>query len=204
MNGAWQQLTGYFQHYGYWTVAAALLLENAGIPVPGETVLVAASVFATSHETLRLPMIILVGTVAASLGDNLGYALGRWGGRRLLTRYSRVFRVSAASLARGERLFARLGSAAVYFARFVFGLRVLAGPLAGVLVMPWPRFLLFNVLGAASWVTVVATLGYTFGHRVAALLASMRTASLVLLAVGVLALVIGWKRIAGGWGEDGA
>ena len=126
-------LRGALVHYGYWAVAAALLLENAGLPVPGETVLLLASFLAYTEHDLQLKFIILVGTVAATLGDNLGYAAGHYGGRPLLERYRSLFRVSDKAMARGEGLFARYGSLTILFARFVFGMRVIAGPVAGVL-----------------------------------------------------------------------
>lgn len=195
MNELAQQLTAYFQHYGYWTLAAALLLENAGIPVPGETILIVASVLAQSQHMLRLPVIILVGTLAATAGDNLGYGLGRWGGRPLLERYRRFFRLSPESLGRGERLFQRYGPATVFLARFIFGLRVLAGPLAGVLRMRWRRFVAFNLLGAATWVTVIASLGYLFGRQLPVLMHAMRTANLVILVVALLVVVFFGKRL---------
>ena len=158
-------LRGYFDQYGYWTVAVALLLENAGIPIPGETVLLFASFLAFSEHELSLPWIILVATLAATVGDNLGYALGRRGGRPLLERYKHWFRISDRTVQRGERMFARYGSATIFFARFLFGLRIIAGPLAGVLHMRWKQFVLFNFLGAAVWVTVVALVGYFFGSQ---------------------------------------
>ena len=127
--------------YGYWAVGAALLLENAGIPVPGETILLLASFLAYSEHDLRLPWIILVATVAATLGDNLGFALGYYGGRPLLLRYQSLFRIKQTSIQRGEDLFAKYGATTVFFARFVFGMRILAGPMAGVLRMSWRRFL---------------------------------------------------------------
>ena len=118
--------------YGYWAVGGALLLENTGIPVPGETILLLASFLAFSAHELQLWGIILIGTVAATLGDNLGFALGYYGGRPLLARYQSIFRIQSSTLVRGERLFARYGAATVFFARFVFGMRIIAGPLAGV------------------------------------------------------------------------
>src|SRR5580704_10913940 len=119
-------------HYGYWAVAAALLLENAGVPVPGETVLLLASFLAYSEHELQLPWIIVVATLAATIGDNLGFALGYYGGRRLVARYQAFFRVKDTTIARGESLFARFGAVTVFFARFVFGMRIVAGPMAGV------------------------------------------------------------------------
>lgn len=180
--------------YGYWAVAAALLLENAGVPVPGETVLLLASFLAYTEHDLQLGFIILVGTVAATLGDNLGYAAGHYGGRRLLERYRRIFHVSDAALARGERLFERRGSMAILFARFVFGMRVIAGPTAGVLRMPWRRFAVFNLLGAALWVTVISAVGYGFGSRWNLLMRFVRGFDLALGAVFVLVVAVLWWR----------
>ena len=155
-----QQLYGllhdFFTTHGYWALALTLLLENAGIPLPGETMLLFASFLAFENEGLNLGLIIVVATVACTLGDNLGYWIGNRGGRPLLHRYQKVFRVSDDRIARGEKMFERFGPVTVFFARFVFGMRVLAGPLAGVLRMPWRRFVLFNFLGAVVWVTCVS------------------------------------------------
>jgi membrane protein DedA with SNARE-associated domain len=151
--------------YGYWAVGGALLLENAGIPVPGETILLLASFLAFSEHDLQLSGIIVVATICATLGDNLGFALGYYGGRRLLERYQSFFRIEKPVVERGERLFARYGSLTIFFARFVFGMRIIAGPLAGVLRMPWKRFILFNFLGAALWVSVISSVGYFFGRH---------------------------------------
>jgi membrane protein DedA with SNARE-associated domain len=158
-------LRTFIADYGYWAVALALLCENAGIPVPGETTLLLASFLAYSEHKLDLIWIVVVGTCAASIGDNIGFAIGHYGGRRLLTRYQKLFRISQTSLERGEKLFARYGASTVFFARFIFGLRIFAGPLAGVLRMPWKKFAVFNFLGAAAWVTVIAMVGYFFGRH---------------------------------------
>lgn len=181
-------------NYGYWAVAAVLLLENAGLPVPGETVLLLASFLAYSKHELQLSWIIFVGTVAATLGDNLGYLIGAYGGRPLLERYRNVFRVRAATLQRGESLFDRYGSVTILFARFVFGMRVIAGPLAGVLRMPWQRFVLFNLLGAALWVTAISLVGFFFGSRWNRLVNFVNHFDLVLAAVFVLVVLVIWWR----------
>src|SRR6478752_2162282 len=125
-------LRGYLAHYGYWAVAAALLLENAGLPVPGETMLLLASFLAYSEHHLRLPYIILVGVCAATIGDNLGFLLGHYAGEPLLERYRQVPHVHR-TIARAERLIQRYGSFAIFIARFIAGMRIIAGPLAGVL-----------------------------------------------------------------------
>ena len=158
-------LRSFIADYGYWAVALALLCENAGIPVPGETTLLLASFLAYSEHRLDLGWIIVVGTVAAAIGDNLGYAIGHHGGRPLLERYRHILRIPQSTLERGEELFARWGASTIFFARFIFGLRIFAGPLAGVLRMPWRAFALFNFLGAVVWVTAIATAGYLFGKH---------------------------------------
>jgi membrane protein DedA with SNARE-associated domain len=181
-------------HYGYWAIAAALLLENAGVPVPGETVLLLASFLAYSEHDLQLPWIIVVGTVAATLGDNLGYAIGHYGGRRLLDRYRNIFRVRDEAVARAEGIFLRYGTITILFARFVFGMRVIAGPMAGVLRMPWKKFAVFNLLGAGLWVTVISVVGYGFGSRWNLLMHFMKRFDLALVAVLAAMLVVVWWR----------
>ena len=160
-----EHLRAFFADFGYWTVVIVLLLENVGIPVPGEATLLFASFLAWSEHTLRLPYIIVFGIFACTVGDNIGYLIGRRGGRPLLERYKHIFHISDRVVRHGERLFARHGSVTIFFARFVFGLRIIAGPLAGVLGMPWQRFFLFNFLGATTWVSVIATVGYVFGRH---------------------------------------
>src|SRR3984893_10020389 len=110
---------------GYWAVGLALLLENAGLPVPGETILLLASFLAYSEHRLGLPYIVLVGVCAATLGDNLGFAIGSYGGRPLLERYQKTLHIRAATVARGEDLFRRYGSALIFVARFIAGVRVI-------------------------------------------------------------------------------
>ena len=194
---------GFFTVHGYWTLALALLLENTGLPVPGETVLLFASFLAYSQHELRLPFIIVTAIAAATLGDNIGYLIGRRGGRPLLDRYQHVFRISRKHVLRGERLFAKYGAVTVFFARFVFGMRVLAGPLAGVLKMPRRKFMIFNLLGAASWVTVISCVGYLFGSKWRQLLSALRGFNLAVAAIA--ALVIGffwWRRRQPGVAEE--
>jgi membrane-associated protein len=180
--------------YGYWAVAIALLLENAGIPVPGETVLLLASFVAYSQNELSLPWIIVVATVACTLGDNLGYALGVYGGRAVVTRYQAFFRIKDKTLARGEDLFARFGAVTVFFARFVFGMRVIAGPMAGVLRMPWRKFLIYNFLGAAVWVTVISGAGYLFGQHWWRLEGYIKRFDIALAIVALVAAAFWWWR----------
>jgi membrane-associated protein len=181
--------------WGYWAVALGLLLENTGVPVPGETILILASVLSYNTHELRLPWIFVVGTIAATAGDNIGYWIGRKGGRPLLERWQRFFRVSDDHIAAAEKLIERYGAGSIFFARFITGVRVIAGPLAGVLRMEWKRFALFNFLGALVWVVVIASLGYSFGSQWGRLLELMKEANWIILAVfAVAVLFILWKR----------
>ncbi|HLW86084.1 MAG TPA: DedA family protein [Candidatus Sulfotelmatobacter sp.] len=187
-------LRGALVHYGYWAIAVALLLENTGVPVPGETVLLLASFLAYSEHDLRLPWIIVVGTIAAALGDNLGYEIGHRGGRPMLERYRAFWRISPATLAKGDHLFERYGAVAVFFARFVFGLRIVAGPLAGVLRMPWKKFVLFNFLGAFLWVTAIACVGYSFGRHWERLVQDLKRFDITVAVMVLLTALYLWRR----------
>lgn len=187
-------LRAFIADYGYWAVAVALLCENAGLPVPGETTLLLASFLAYSEQKLHLGWIILVATIAATLGDNLGYAIGYYGGRALLNRYQHIFRIPKTTIARGEHLFQRFGAATIFFARFVFGLRVIAGPLAGVLRMPWNLFAIFNLLGAVLWVTVIALAGYFFGRSWATLNQILGRVDIAVVALAAAAVAVWWWR----------
>ena len=180
--------------HGYWAVGGALLLENAGIPVPGETILLLACFLAYSEHDLRLPWIIAVATIAATLGDNLGFALGYYGGRPLLARYQALFRIQNKTVQRGEELFARYGAVTVFFARFVFGMRVLAGPMAGVLRMPWRKFTVFNFLGATLWVTVISGVGYLFGQHWERLAGEVKRIDIAAAILLVIVAVLLWWR----------
>jgi membrane protein DedA with SNARE-associated domain len=135
-----------------------------------------------------------VGICAATLGDNIGYFIGFKGGRRLLDRYRHFFRIPEHIIEKGEHAFQKHGSLTIFFARFVFGMRIIAGPLAGVMRMPWKRFVLFNFLGAGVWVTVITLIGYKFGEEWERLIKVMGRVNLV---IGVIALYVGvvlWRR----------
>ena len=187
-------LREFVAHYGYWAIALALLCESAGIPVPGEVTLLFASFLAYSEHRLQLGWIIAVATLAGTVGGSLGYAVGEQGGRPLLERYQSLLRISPAALKRGEELFARYGAAAIFVARFIFGLRVFAGPLAGVLRMRWRTFLLFNFLGAGVWATIIAGAGYLFGQHWRTLQRVMQRFNLAVLVVAALVLVFLWWK----------
>jgi membrane protein DedA with SNARE-associated domain len=175
-------------------VALALLAESAGIPVPGELTLLLASFLAFHEHQLHLGWIIVVATCATTLGGDLGYAVGHYGGRPLLDRYQSFFRIPPSMMKRGERMFARYGAAAIFFARFVFGVRIFAGPLAGVLRMRLRAFALYNFLGAVVWVTCIASAGYLFGQHWRTLLQTMQRFNIAVLIVAVGVVLFLWWR----------
>lgn len=188
-------LRAFVADYGYWAVALALLGEGAGVPVPGEITLLLASFLAFSEHQLHLVWIILIATCAATLGAELGYALGHYGGRPLLDRYQSILRISPSTLKRGEDIFVRYGAVAIFSSRFIFGLRTFAGPLAGVLRMPWQAFAVFNVLGAAAWVTIIASAGYLFGRHWHTLLRTMQRFNIAALIVAATVIFyLCWRR----------
>jgi membrane protein DedA with SNARE-associated domain len=187
-------LRGALVHYGYWAVAAVLVLESAGLPLPGETILLLASFLAFSQHELQLPWVIVVGTLASTAGGEVGFAMGRYGGRPLIERYRHIFSIDASTVARGDRLFERYGAATVFLARFLFGMRVLASLLAGALHMPWRKFVLCNFLGAAVWVTAICSAGYLFGRHWGRLMLDVKRIELLVVIMVVVAGLIWWWR----------
>jgi membrane protein DedA with SNARE-associated domain len=154
------------RNLGYAALAALVGVEASGVPVPGETALITASVLA-SRGGLAIEAVIPIAAAAAIVGDNVGYLLGARYGRRLLTRPGRTYEHRARALARGDELFARHGAKAVFFGRWIAGLRVWASWLAGMTTMPWRTFLLWNALGGMAWATCFGLLGYFGGNAVA-------------------------------------
>lgn len=183
-----QWITSLFTQYGYAVVVVGVFLENLGIPVPGETVLLAAGFFAKQH-VLRLSVVIPCAIVAAILGDNLGYWIGSRGGRRFVERHGRYFGLSSKRLARGEAYFREHGPHAILFARFVPGVRVVAALAAGVSRIEWRIFFVYNAAGAVLWATTIALLGYLFGHSWTLLERSVGGAGLVLFVLVVVAAI---------------
>lgn len=152
-----------FGRFGYLVVFLGIFLENVGIPVPGETVLLAAGFLAKQH-TLRIGLVILVAMLAAILGDNLGYFIGRRGGRVFALRYGKYVGLSAKRLSAVGAYYEQHGPRTIFFARFVSGIRVVAALLAGISEIPWTTFLLYNASGAVVWATTIGILGYLFGQ----------------------------------------
>jgi undecaprenyl-diphosphatase len=194
------QLDAWLGKFGYLGVALGVFLESAGVPVPGETVLLAAA-FAAAHGTLELPMVVATAALAAVAGDNLGYVLGRRLGRRWLERHGRKLLLGPARLAQVDRFFARFGGWAVALGRFVTGVRVLIAASAGAAVMPWRSFVRFNVLGAVAWATLTGLVGFAAGRGWQRLRSVSGASVLVLLALALAAFAGAWafRRLRDWW-----
>lgn len=155
-------LIALFARYGYLLIFGAVLLENAGVPSPGHTVMLGGGALAQQGH-LWLPLVVAVGAFAAVIGDNAGYVIGHRGGRALLLRYAHRVRITPATIDRAERFFERHGPKAVFLARFVTGLQTVGALLAGASRMRWRTFFVWNLLGAVTWALCYAALGYLFG-----------------------------------------
>jgi membrane protein DedA with SNARE-associated domain len=172
--------------YGLILLFAVVAAESAGVPLPGETALVAAAILAAQGH-YSIVEVIVVAAVAAILGDNAGYWIGRTGGRALLRRWGPIRRYAERVLPPGERFFEKHGGKTVFIGRFVSVLRVTAAWLAGITHMTWWRFFLWNATGGIVWATLVSLLAYYFGKAAAD---AVQTYGLyALLAIVVVAVI---------------
>ena len=181
-------LAGPLEQYGLWAIFVLVLLEDFGIPVPGETVLIAGAVYAGSGR-MNVVAVGLVGFVAAVLGDNIGYAIGRFGGRAVVLRWGRYVGMTAERLDKAQDFFNRHGGKIITIARFIEGLRQANGIIAGIIEMRWLKFVAFNALGAALWVGTWVTLGYFAGQHIATIYHYIAQYSYYLLIVLAVAFV---------------
>src|ERR671929_2142540 len=147
------------EHYGYLVVFFGVMLESTGVPLPGETILLASG-FLAQRGHLDVGDVIVFGILGAVVGDQIGYWIGREGGRPFVLKWGRYVRITPERLERAERFFERHGGKAVFLARFFAGLRVFGALVAGISRMRWGIFLVYNVLGGAVWATAVVLVGY--------------------------------------------
>ncbi|MFF2351551.1 DedA family protein [Kitasatospora sp. NPDC058115] len=189
LPGPLAALAPVLEQYGYPAVALFVLLDNCGIPAPGQTILVLAAVFAgTGH--LDFAAVVAIAFGAAVLGNTLGHLIGATGGRAFVHRWGRYVLLTPERTARAEVFFARHGGKVVTVARFFDGLRQTNGIIAGTTGMPWPRFQAFNVLGAALWVGVWSTVGYLAGAHVGTVWrTAVRYQLWLLIGLGALAVL---------------
>jgi len=176
--------------YGYGLIAVTVGLESMGLPLPGETMLVLAAIYAGTTGHLDISLVIAAAAAGATIGDNGGYWLGREFGTRLLLRHGHRFGVTAARIKVGQYLFLRHGGKVVFFGRFVALLRILAAALAGANRMPWRRFLVANASGALVWATVFGLGGYLLGDQARRLsgpagVALLAVALAIFFAIGI-------------------
>jgi membrane protein DedA with SNARE-associated domain len=189
-------LTDLFARYGYFVVFFGVLLENAGVPVPGETILLAGAALARFGH-LSIVWVVSIAIAGAVLGDNIGFLIGRRGGRRLLERHGRLFGLTQARLDQFDRFFARHGAKTVFIARFVTGLRVVGAVLAGASTLHWSRFLVFNAAGAVAWASTFGAVGYALGYSwetIERWIGHLGLVLLVVLAVGLALVVVRSRR----------
>ena len=191
-------MTHFIHHYGLWFVFGIVCLESAGLWLPGETALIAAGVYASKGH-LSVTAVIAVATAAAIIGDNIGYWIGREGGRRLIERYAYLKRLADRVMPPAERFFEKHGGKAVFFARFFGGVRVTGAWMAGITKMSWWRFLFWNALGGIVWATGVGLVAYYAGRAVADTVARYGVyggvALAILFVLGIGALHV-WRRRA--------
>src|SRR5215207_9443965 len=177
------------EHYGYLVILFGVMLESTGVPLPGETILLAAGVL-VQRGHLDLGDTIAFGILGAVLGDQIGYWVGREGGRPFVLRWGRYLFITPARLGRAEAFFARHGGKAVFLARFFSGLRVFGALVAGISRMRWGTFLIYNALGGAVWATAVVLAGYFLGSSLGLVERWLGRATLVLAVV--LAVAVGF------------
>jgi len=188
------ELTGHIPdliaHYGYAAIFFIIALESAGIPLPGETILVTASIYAATAHGLNIAGVITAAAAGAIFGDNIGFWLGREIGLQLLIKHGHYIKLNEPRLKLGQYLFKKQGGKIVFFGRFVAVLRAFAALLAGANGYDPKRFFLFNALGGVTWAALFGTLGYVFGaeaHRIAG------PFGLVMLAFVLIAMFFGWR-----------
>ncbi|MEV5876440.1 DedA family protein [Streptomyces sp. NPDC052101] len=183
-------------HYGYWAVGAVVLVEDFGVPAPGETILLAAGVYAGAGR-LNVVAVAFIAFAAAVIGDNIGYLIGRVGGRAFVHRWGRYVFLTPKRFAAAEEFFGRHGGKIVTVARFIEGLRQANGIIAGTTGMHWRRFLAFNALGAVLWVGLWTTLAYLVGTHITTVYDEVSRYQLyVLIAAAVLIAAVAVRHFA--------
>jgi membrane-associated protein len=192
VNSIFQILSDFFAHYGYWVVFFGVMLENIGLPIPGETVLLFAGFLAYQGKLHILPA-ILTAIAGATVGAGLGFSIGRYGGTAVIQRFLRSFPRIAKRYDAAQQTFLKYGKWAVFGARFITGLRVFAGILAGALRMPLLVFMLFSFAGAACWALVIGYVGFLFGSswdKLVDIVGRMDRLALAILVGGMVVLLL--------------
>jgi membrane protein DedA with SNARE-associated domain len=171
--------------YGYLILFLGVMAENASLPVPGETILIIAS-FYSHHGHLNLGYVIGLATIGCIIGDNLSFYVGRRLGRPVILQYGKYILITPKRLDHVEHFFQRHGDKTIFIQRWITGVRVIGALVAGTTRMPWPRFLLFNCLGAITWVATISILAYFFAVNLPLLLEILTRSGWALLALVML------------------
>jgi membrane-associated protein len=178
---------------GYPLLFVLVMGESSGVPIPGETALITAAVLA-SRGKLSIELVIVLAALGAIVGDNIGYMIGRKGGRWILERPGRFHRQRLDVLRTGEPFFERHGPKAVYFGRFLLGLRVWASWLAGATRMHWRSFVLWNALGGVSWAVAIGLLAYFLGSSAGNAIQTFGIYGLIAAIAAILSAVVLHRR----------
>jgi membrane protein DedA with SNARE-associated domain len=176
--------------YGYLAVAGFVLLEDFGVPVPGETILILGAVYAGTGR-LSVWLVALLAFCGAVVGDNIGFAIGHFGGRALVERFGRYVFLTKERIDKATDFFERRGGWIVIVARFIEGLRQANGIIAGISGMHWAKFLAFNMIGAALWVAVWTSVGYFAGDNITSIYHAITRYTLY-VAIGLVLLILAW------------
>jgi membrane protein DedA with SNARE-associated domain len=177
--------------WSYLAVAAIIGVESFGFPAPGQTIMVVAAIYSSSGR-LDVWLVGIIAFLAAVIGDNIGYWIGLRGGRKAVHRFGKYIFITPERLERAEKFFLKRGNGIVVVARFIDGLRQLNGVIAGITAMPWRRFLAYNAIGAALWVTAWVSLSYVFGAHLVTMLSHASGWWAAVLVVLVIAGIATW------------
>jgi membrane protein DedA with SNARE-associated domain len=193
LPGFLHTLAPYLGHYGYYAVFLIVIIESFGPPLPGETIIIAASIYAANGQ-LNIYAVGIVAFAAATIGDTIAYVIGRQGGSALINKYGKYVGATRERYAKTEDFFERHGGKIVIVARFIEGLRQLNGLVAGTTRMHYLRFLAAQVTGALIWVVAWTTIGYTAGSHITPIYDAVTKVGYALLAVAVVALLVWFVR----------
>src|SRR4051794_33204736 len=193
LPGFLNSLAPYLRDYGYLAIAVIVTIESFGPPLPGETIIIAASIYAGAGS-LNIWLVALIAFLAAVIGDNIGYWIGRKGGHRLIERYGKYIGATPERYGKAEKFFLKNGRWIIIVARFIEGLRQLNGIIAGTAEMPWVMFASAQALGAALWVGTWTLVGYNAGSHIQTIYDSFAKVGYGLFALAVVAGIVLWLR----------
>jgi membrane protein DedA with SNARE-associated domain len=183
-------LEGIIHQYGYAAIFVCVMLESIGLPLPGESLLIAVALYAAHTHRLDIFIVVPLAAAGAICGDQIGYFIGRWIGTRMLARWGRKVGLTDERLQLGRFLFRRYGGGVVFLGRFVAILRTCAAVLAGANKMPWHTFLLWNALGGISWTALYGFGAYLLGDEAKHIRGPVGTALAVIAGIALLAVLI--------------